>query len=91
MSLRRKAALAVAVAASRGRSRAVRLPRADRAGCTQTIGYDASIPTWDQYWAAHPDQDAVTPFGWGKTGSGGGTRSIPTGAAPRARRRSAAT
>jgi Zinc carboxypeptidase len=76
MSLRRKAALAVAVAALAAGA-APSVSHAQTAGCTQTIGYDASIPTWDQYWAAHPDQDAVTPLGWGKIGSGGGTSSIP--------------
>jgi hypothetical protein len=75
MSLRRNArrtALAVAVAALAGAA----LPAASQAqfqakDCTQTIGYDSAIPTWDQFWAANPDQDAVTPLGWGKVGSGG--------------------
>ena len=33
----------------------------DPAGCTQTLGYDNTIPTWDQYWAGKHDPDAVRP------------------------------
>jgi hypothetical protein len=81
MSLRRnarRAALAVAVAALAGAA-APAVSQAQRTlqNCTATVGYDPAIPTWDQFWAAKPDQDAVTPLGWGKTGSGGGTSSIP--------------
>ena len=42
-----------------------------------------SIPTWQEFWAANPDPDAVVPLGWGRTGSGGGR--TPTAAATRAR------
>jgi hypothetical protein len=82
MSLRRnarRAALAVAVAALAGAATPA-VSHAEKrtlTNCTQTIGYDPAIPTWDQYWAANPDQDAVTPLGWGKTGSGGGTGQLP--------------
>ena len=55
----------------------------DPAGCTQTLTYDSSIPTWDQFFAANPDPDAVVPLGRGGTGAGGGAPS--TGPARRTR------
>lgn len=70
----RRAALAVAIAALAGAA----VPAASQAQstplppCTSTIGYDPSIPTWQDFWAANPDPDAVVPLGWGATGSGGG-------------------
>ena len=66
---------------ARRRRRARRRPGADvdPAGCTPTLGYDPSIPTWDQYWAADADPDAVVPLGYG-------TRPAPA-AAPRQRLR----
>ena len=79
MSLRRKAALAVAVAALAGAA-APSVSHAQSAGCTQTIGYDNTIPTWDQFWTGTTDQDVVTPLGWGKTGSGGGAPANGSGA-----------
>ena len=68
----RRAALALAVAALAGAavpaaSQAQALPQ-----CTSTIGYDSSITTWQDFWAANPDPNAVVPLGWGATGSGGG-------------------
>ena len=77
----RRAALAVAVAALAGAA----VPRASQAQtalppCTSTIGYDSSIPTWQQFWAANPDPDAVVPLGWGATGAGGGAPANGSGA-----------
>ena len=87
MSLRRnarRAALAVAVAALAGAAApAVSQAQFDPADCTPTIGYDPAIPTWDQFFAAHPDQDAVLPLGWGNTGSGGGAPQFGSGFAQR--------
>jgi hypothetical protein len=73
MSLRRRAALAIALGALAGAA----APAASQAqvnppACTQTIGFDSAIPSWDQFWAGTTDPDVVTPLGWGKTGSGGG-------------------
>ena len=77
----RRAALAVAVAALAGAA-APAVTQAQTAPlppCTSTIGYDASIPTWQQFWAANPDPDAVVPLGWGSTGSGGGANANGSG------------
>ena len=66
----RRAAFAVALAALAGAA-APAVSQAQTAPlppCTQTIGYDASIPTWEQFWAANPDPDAVVPLGWGSDG-----------------------
>src|SRR3954452_23664229 len=68
----RRIDLALAVASLAGRvaptvSQAQSLPE-----CSQTLTYDPTIPTWDAYFAAHPDPDAVVPLGYGRTGAGGG-------------------
>jgi hypothetical protein len=68
----RKIALAVALASLAGGvaptvSQAQTLPK-----CSTTLTYDPSIPTWDQFFADHPDPDAVVPLGRGGTGAGGG-------------------
>jgi hypothetical protein len=44
----------------------------DPVGCTQTLGYDNTIPSWDTWFMTHPDPDAVLPLGSGRTGAGGG-------------------
>ena len=60
----RRAALAVAVAALAGAAApAVSQAQTALPPCTSTIGYDASIPTWQDFWAANPDPDAVRPAG----------------------------
>ena len=68
----RRAALRSRRGARRRRRPAVSQAQTRSRRCTSTIGYDASIPTWQQFWAANPDPDAVVPLGWGATGSGGG-------------------
>jgi Zinc carboxypeptidase len=48
--------------------------------CTQTLGYNPDVPTWEQFFAAHPDPDAVVPLGYGTAGAGGGAPSLGSGA-----------
>ena len=89
MSLRRnalRAALAVAFAALA----AVAAPAASRAdvdpaGCTQTIGYNTNVPTWEQWFAAHPDPNAVLPFGAGAAARAGGAPANGAGTPPTGR------
>ena len=82
MSLRRNAialitaALAAAAIASPARA------DVDPLGCTQTYGVNPDVPTWEQFFAANPDRDAVIPLGYGTAGSGGGAPSMGTGTPP---------
>ena len=84
MSLRRnavRAALAAAaVAVAAGTAPAVSRADVDPTSCTQGIGYNTAIPTWDQYFAANPDPDAVLPFGAGAARPGGGAPANASGA-----------
>ena len=69
----RRIALALAVASlAGGVVPSVSQAQVDPAGCTQTLSYDNTIPTWDQFFAGNPDPDAVVPLGRGSTGAGGG-------------------
>ena len=80
----RRIALALAVASlAGGVVPSVSQAQVDPAGCTQTLGYDTSIPTWDQFFAGNPDPDAVVPLGRGTTARAAAPRS--TGPAPRTR------
>jgi hypothetical protein len=90
MSLRRNAvrtALAVAVAAvaasAAPAARAETDP--DPATCTQAIGYNANVPSWDTWFAAHPDPSAVLPFAAGAARSGGGAPAFGAGNPPTGR------
>ena len=52
----RRIALALAVASlAGGVAPSIASADVDPVGCTQTLGYDNTIPTWDAYFAAHPD------------------------------------
>ncbi|HWK27141.1 MAG TPA: M14 family zinc carboxypeptidase [Solirubrobacter sp.] len=50
------------------------------ASCTSGLSYDPSIPTWEQFFADHPDPDAVLPLSRGGTGAGGGAPAFGSGA-----------
>ena len=76
MSLRRNAVRAgagVALAAFAAAAAPAAAPRGrGPARCTPTLGYNANIPTWEQWFAAIPTPDAVLPFGAGAATPGGG-------------------
>jgi hypothetical protein len=77
----RRIALALAVASLAGVvAPSVSQAQVDPAGCSSTLTYDPTIPTWDQFFAAHPDPDAVIPLGQGRTGAGGGAPTNGSGA-----------
>ncbi len=40
----------------------------DPAGCTDGVRYDPTVPTWDAYFAAHPEYGAIVPFASGAPG-----------------------
>ena len=75
MSLRRnavRAAVAVAVAAvAAGAAPAASRADVDPADCTPTTGYNPAVPSWDAWFAAHPDPQAVLPFAAGAARPGG--------------------
>ncbi len=78
-------AVAIALVAVVG-APAVAQAQVDPVGCSQTLGYDNTIPTWDQFWAGKGDPDAVVPLGQGTTGAGGGAPTNGSGApTPRGR------
>jgi hypothetical protein len=78
----RRAAIALAGTALVASAAAPASSRADvdPDACTQTLGYDTRIPTWEQFFAANPDRDAVLPLGYGTTGAGGGAPTNGSGA-----------
>ena len=68
-----RAALAVGLAAvAAGAAPAVSRADVDPAGCTQSIGYNTNVKTWESYFADGHNASAVLPFGAGTTGAGGG-------------------
>jgi hypothetical protein len=44
----------------------------DPAGCSPGVAYDASIPTWNDFFADNHEPDAVRPLGAGTATAGGG-------------------
>jgi Zinc carboxypeptidase len=77
----RRAALAVAVAALAGAAAPTAAEaQLDLENCPSTRSTDASIPTWEQHFAANPNPNAVLPLGWGGLGSGGGAPQFGSGA-----------
>lgn len=86
MSLRKSLSAAAITLAAIAAAPAVAQAEVDPVGCTQTLGYDNTIPSWDQYWAGKGDPDAVVPLGQGTTGAGGGAPTNGSGApTPRGR------
>ena len=89
MSLRRnavRAALTVALAAfTAAAAPAASHADVDPQGCTSTLGYRSNIPTWEQFFAANPNPQAVLPFGAGSATSGGGAPANGTGTPPTGR------
>ena len=76
-----RAALAVGLAAfAAAVAPAVSRADVDLPGCTQTIGYNSAIPTWDQWFADNHNPNAVLPFGAGAARAGGGAPSGTNGA-----------
>jgi hypothetical protein len=49
---------------------------ASAADCTSSITYDPNVPTWDQYFAAHPGDGAIVPFASGGVGEGTGENTV---------------
>jgi hypothetical protein len=80
MSFRKIAVALAAVSLAAGVAPSVSKADVDPLGCTQTIGYDNTIPSWDTWFTAHPDPDAVLPLGQGRTGAGGGAPAFGSGA-----------
>ena len=77
----RRIALALAVASLAGVvAPSVSQADVDPKGCTTTLGYDNTIPTWDTWFTGNPDPDAVLPLGFGRTGAGGGAPTNGSGA-----------
>ncbi len=77
----RRIALALAVASLAGVvAPSVSQADVDPLGCTTTLSYDNTIPTWDTWFTGHPDPDAVLPLGRGSTGAGGGAPTNGSGA-----------
>ncbi|RKQ87771.1 zinc carboxypeptidase [Solirubrobacter pauli] len=86
MSLRKSLSAVAITLAAIAAAPAAAQAEVDPVGCTQTLGYDNTIPTWDQYWAGKNDPDAVLPLGQGTTGAGGGAPVNGSGApTPRGR------
>lgn len=86
MSLRKSlSAVAIALAAVAAAPAAAQAD-VDPVGCSQSLGYDNTIPSWDQYWAGKGDPDAVVPLGFGTAVAGGGAPTNGSGApTPRGR------
>ena len=83
MSLRRNAiALITAALAAAAAIAAPAQADVDPIGCTQTYGVNPDVPTWEQFFAANPDRDAVIPLGYGTTGAGGGAPTNGSGTPP---------
>ena len=86
MSLRKSLTAAAIALAAVATAPAAAQAQATLPPCTQTLGYDSAIPTWDQYWAGKNDPDAVVPLGQGTAGGGGGAPTNGSGApTPRGR------
>jgi len=79
MSLRRSAIRSAVALAAVVLGAAATVPTAARAdfnlsSCTAVNSYapTSEIPSWESYFAAHPDPDAVLPLSAGSSGAGGG-------------------
>ena len=81
-----RAALAVALAAvAAAAAPAASHAEVDPANCTPTLGYNSAVPSWDTWFAAHPDPNAVVPFSAGAATSGGGAPAFGAGTPPTGR------
>ena len=86
MSLRRKAVIAAILATLvAGSAPATSHAGVDPEGCTATLGYNPDIPTWEQYFAAHPNPNAILPFAAGSATAGGGAPANGIGSPPTGR------
>jgi hypothetical protein len=89
MSFRRNAARAALAAAcavlAAAAAPAVSRADVDPKGCTESLGYNANIPTWEQWFADGHNEDAVLPFADGAARGGGGAPANGTGTPPTGR------
>ena len=89
MSLRRnavRAALTVALAAfAAAAAPAASHADVDPHGCTPTLGYNADVPTWEQWFAAHPDPQRRAAVRRRRGDAGGGAPTNGAGTPPTGR------